>query len=86
MKNSYRFFNNVDCKYFPCHTTKKTDEFNCLFCYCPLYLVDDCGGGYKMRGHVKDCSQCRVPHQPNGYDQIMAKLEAMHRERKEKGR
>ncbi|MBQ3009245.1 MAG: metal-binding protein, partial [Oscillospiraceae bacterium] len=35
MKNSFRFFENRDCEYYPCH---KTDHpLNCLFCYCPLY-------------------------------------------------
>ncbi|MFW5671451.1 MAG: cysteine-rich small domain-containing protein, partial [Acetivibrio ethanolgignens] len=35
MENSYRFFENRECKYFPCH--KGLKELNCLFCYCPLY-------------------------------------------------
>lgn len=35
MENSHRFFENRECKYFPCH--KGLEDFNCLFCYCPLY-------------------------------------------------
>ena len=32
----YAFFQNRDCEYFPCHATKHPEDFNCLFCYCPL--------------------------------------------------
>lgn len=70
MENSYRFFNNKDCKYFPCHKIENSDEFNCLFCYCPLYLLEECGGNYKMTNGVKDCSDCLIPHRPKGYDHI----------------
>ena len=35
MENSYKYFKNKDCKYFPCHKGL-SDEFNCLFCYCPM--------------------------------------------------
>ena len=31
----YSFFSHKNCEYFPCHETKDTDNFNCLFCYCP---------------------------------------------------
>ena len=37
MENSYRFFQNKSCEYFPCHEIKDSGDFNCLFCYCPLY-------------------------------------------------
>lgn len=74
MDNSYRFFNNKECKYFPCHKTEKPDEFNCLFCYCPLYLLEDCGGNYTYIKHVKDCSACGIPHAYKGYDYINGKL------------
>ena len=42
MENSYRFFENKDCKYFPCH--KGLADFNCLFCYCPMYRLEHCPG------------------------------------------
>ena len=42
MKNSSRFFENRECRYFPCH--KDQDPFNCLFCYCPFYLKEHCPG------------------------------------------
>ena len=34
-ENSYRFFSNRECQYYPCH--EGIEEMNCLFCYCPLY-------------------------------------------------
>ena len=44
----YAFFQNRDCEYFPCHETKHPEDFNCLFCYCPLYaLGKDCGGNFR---------------------------------------
>ena len=56
----YSFFQNRVCEYFPCHDTEKPEDFNCLFCYCPLYALGDrCGGGfqYTEKG-VKDCTKC----------------------------
>lgn len=75
MENSYRFFCNKDCQYFPCHETDDPDNFNCLFCYCPLYaLGDKCGGNFKYIGGVcKDCSDCKVPHIPKNYDYIISR-------------
>ncbi|WP_319470873.1 cysteine-rich small domain-containing protein [uncultured Pseudodesulfovibrio sp.] len=75
MDNSHRFFCNRDCQYFPCHTTSKPEEFNCLFCFCPLYFFDECGGNYRiLESGVKDCTNCMIPHVPRGYDHILAKL------------
>ena len=37
--NNYSFFNHKECEYFPCHETAHPEEFNCLFCYCPLYTL-----------------------------------------------
>ena len=74
MKNSFAYFKNTECAYFPCHKTEG-ESFNCLFCYCPLYaLGDKCGGDfvYKENG-IKDCSNCFVPHGENGYSYIVSK-------------
>lgn len=75
MENSERFFCNKDCRFFPCHETSDPENFNCLFCYCPLYaLGDKCGGNFKYIGGVcKDCSDCMLPHNPKGYDYIVEK-------------
>ena len=45
----YAFFSNKECEYFPCHAGADPENFNCLFCYCPLYaLGDKCGGNFRM--------------------------------------
>ena len=77
--NSYRFFQNKDCKFFPCHEVQDEDDFNCLFCYCPLYLDDNCIGSpeYIITGRgqrIKDCSSCLVVHSPEMYDKVIAHL------------
>lgn len=74
-KFSYRFYTNKDCQFFPCHETKDLENFNCLFCYCPLYaLGDKCGGNFTyLESGIKDCSKCLVPHNKNGYDYITSK-------------
>mgnify|MGYP003372317598 CR=1 FL=1 len=44
----FSFYSHKECEFFPCHETKDTENFNCLFCYCPLYaLGSKCGGNYK---------------------------------------
>lgn len=76
MKNSYRFFSNKECEYFPCHRVADPDKFNCMFCYCPLYaLGDSCGGNFKYVGadeKIKDCSSCMIPHSENAHDHIIS--------------
>ncbi len=72
---SYKYFENKDCEFYPCHEMK---EQNCLFCFCPLYLLE-CGGAFKMLegkdGHkVKDCGDCKITHSKDGYDYVMKKL------------
>ena len=67
------FVQNRACEYFPCHKTNDPEHFNCLFCYCPLYRMEDCDGNptYLANG-IKDCSNCTVPH--FHYDHILKKL------------
>lgn len=74
---SYRFFQNRDCEYFPCHKGVTEDEFNCLFCFCPLYaLGDTCGGGFRYTPEgIKDCSACTFPHKPANYDAVCDRFE-----------
>lgn len=75
MKNGFSFFRNVECEYFPCHKVDNSDNFNCLFCYCPLYLVENCGGNFSFTDKgVKDCSNCTVPHKAENYKFIIDKL------------
>lgn len=72
MKNSYKFFQNKDCEFFPCHKVENDSLFNCMFCYCPLYKYE-CGGQYiKLKNGIKDCSKCIIPHY--NYEYIVDKL------------
>ncbi len=78
MQNSHKFFANKNCKYFPCHTLHTChslkDSFNCLFCFCPLYNHNNCGGNYTILSNgIKDCSNCLLPHKPNSYQYIINK-------------
>ena len=72
----YAFFRNLECEFFPCHKTDDPERFNCLFCFCPLYHMADCGGDYVNYDGVKDCSACTYPHDPANYDEICARLGA----------
>ncbi|MGI6109440.1 MAG: cysteine-rich small domain-containing protein [Eubacteriaceae bacterium] len=72
----YKFFQNSECEYFPCHKTDKPEDFNCLFCYCPLYgLGRECGGNFSYtKSGIKDCTGCMVPHRRENYSQITGKV------------
>lgn len=67
------FVSNVYCPYFPCHDGIDKDQFSCLFCYCPLYVLGtDCGGTpLVMPNGIKDCSQCIRPHLRENYVDII---------------
>lgn len=72
MNDSYRYFENRACQYYPCH--KGMEELNCLFCYCPLYTLK-CLGNYhyleKDGKKIKVCTDCTFPHQAENYDKVM---------------
>lgn len=68
----YSFYQNRDCEYFPCHAGADPENFNCLFCYCPLYaLGDQCGGAFRYteKGR-KDCTHCLFPHRRENYGKV----------------
>ena len=73
---AYSFFSHRDCEFFPCHKTDHPEDFNCLFCYCPLYALGrDCGGNFRyLDNGVKDCSACTVPHGRKSYSHIVSKF------------
>lgn len=81
MKNSYCFYENKDCEYFPCH--KDVEAVNCLFCYCPLYNMENCQGEpryIEREGkQIKECTYCTYPHQPENYEKIVRILENQRR-------
>lgn len=74
--SSYQFFENKNCEYFPCH--EGLENFNCMFCYCPLYNRADCPGNpeyYDVDGKkIKACINCNFPHQPDNYEKIIELL------------
>lgn len=76
---NFKFVQNCECEFFPCHKIKEDDDFNCLFCYCPLYaLGKDCGGNYEYTDKgVKNCMNCAIPHQKGNYDRIIDKLQLL---------
>ena len=73
----YSFFSHKDCEYFPCHAGIAEEDFNCLFCYCPLYALGrKCGGGCVYTEHgYKSCAECTFPHWPDNYYKVLARYE-----------
>ena len=73
MKNSCRFFENRECEYYPCH--EGIEEMNCLFCYCPLYGLENCPGNPTFREKdgrkIKICTNCTFPHGAENYDKVI---------------
>lgn len=75
----HQFFQNRECEYFPCHKGVDEAEFNCLFCYCPLYTLGrKCGGKcrYNDEGN-KVCTDCTFPHHRDNYSKIIARYSEM---------
>ena len=73
--HSASFFRNTACEWFPCHKVANDENFNCLFCYCPLYARDDCGGNLRYtESGIKDCTDCTLPHKAENYAYIVEKL------------
>jgi len=71
----YSFFQNKRCEYFPCHNAKTDKDFNCLFCFCPLYGMDDCGGTFSyLDNGAKNCCGCLLPHRQDNYGYIIERL------------
>jgi len=73
---NYRFYQNRACEYFPCHKGMAEEDFNCLFCFCPLYALGrKCGGSctYTEQG-VKSCADCLFPHRRENYDALMTRF------------
>ena len=77
LSKNYKFFQNKHCEYFPCHNIEDNHDFNCLFCYCPLYsLGENCNGNfsYTVSG-IKTCINCTVPHiKQKGYEHIQKNI------------
>lgn len=71
-ENHYSYFCNRQCEYFPCHEGGDPENFNCLFCYCPLYVLGkNCGGKFRyLKNGQKDCSKCLFPHKRENYEKV----------------
>lgn len=82
---NYSFFQHKECECFPCHAGLEKEnmeekDFNCIFCYCPLYaLGDQCGGNfnYDNEDEIKDCSGCLLPHKRQSYNYITEKCKLL---------
>ena len=74
---NFSFFSNRKCEYYPCHEGADPENFNCLFCYCPLYFLGNrCGGNFRYTEKgVTDCSGCRIPHKRENYGHIVETFE-----------
>ena len=72
----YRFFRHRDCEMFPCHTGVPPEDFNCLFCYCPLYALGEaCGGQFSYTASgVKNCKDCNFPHRRENYGAVLSRF------------
>ncbi len=72
----YAFMQNRDCEYFPCHEGIPEEDFNCLFCYCPLYTLGRACGGNAVytEDAVKSCAGCSFPHRRENYDAVIARF------------
>ena len=70
-----RVFQNRGCPFFPCHKGVAEKDFNCLFCYCPLYaLGESCGGSFRYTDSgVKSCENCAFPHLRENYEKVLAR-------------
>ena len=68
----FKFMSHRECEFFPCHKCANDENFNCLFCYCPLYALGDrCGGNFKYTEEgIKDCSDCMIPYSRKAFDYI----------------
>lgn len=76
MEASERFFQNRACAHFPCHEGVAEADFNCLFCFCPLYALGErCGGNFRYTASgTKSCLACAFPHRPESYEAILARF------------
>lgn len=78
MSENYKKVQHTQCEFFPCHKGLDHETFNCLFCYCPLYMLgNECGGNFKVTNGVKDCSDCLKPHDAESYAYIMSKMKTV---------
>lgn len=69
-----KWFRNSDCEYFPCHVGVDYNDFNCKYCYCPLFSLDCDGEFIILDGGMKSCMNCTFPHDKNNNGEILRML------------
>lgn len=76
MKDDFCYFENHECKYYPCH--KGSDNINCMFCFCPFYTFANCPGNpafiEKNGVKIKKCTDCLFPHLKDNYSKVISLL------------
>lgn len=85
-KRETLFFQNTECEFYPCISGIDPKDFNCKFCYCPLYYLPiDCEGTYTLGigeslPSLKDCSNCKIPHNgEDGLKHVLRKIEEFNK-------
>ena len=73
--SDHKHFINHECEFYPCHQMDEGGWESCIFCFCPLYLLE-CPGDYTTLppSGMKDCSACTLPHAEGGWDRIMSAI------------
>ena len=73
----YAFFQNRECEFFPCHKGADAENFNCLFCYCPLYALGrGCVGYFRYtEKFIKYCTNCQFQHKRENYDKVTGRFQ-----------
>lgn len=73
---NWKHLQDTKCEFFPCHKLDDPSKFNCRFCYCPAFLIDNCPGiegGYAviLENGYKDCSACTINHNVDTFNVIL---------------
>jgi hypothetical protein len=50
-----------------------------------LYLIEDCGGDFKILNGYKDCSNCTKNHDENSYDFVLSRIKKYFEKVKNEG-
>jgi Zn-finger protein len=76
-EKKFSYFCHQECESYPCHKIQAGEDFNCLFCYCPLYILgEECGGGFMyLENGIKDCSKCTLPHKRDSFGYITGRFQ-----------
>ena len=86
MKNSSRFSGTRPAPTFRAIPTRILRHSTVFLLLPPLFLPECIGTPRWNANGIKDCTLCRVPHQPDNYDRIIQKLSAAIRERAAEGK